>query len=379
INQVDGIFGPETENAVRTFQRIFDLTADGVVGKKTWYRISYIYVAVKKLAELNSEGERPQYDDNSYPGLLRFGDTGTAVQNLQFYLKNIAAFNPFVSDLEIDGFFGRKTENSVLSFQKTYGLLQDGIVGENTWNRIVQVYLDITEGGSLILRPYPGKLLRIGSSGDDVLYEQILLNRIRPVFATVPRLAEDGVFGSKMRSAVREFQRLFGLSDDGIIGRETWNALNRVFGSTQSGCFDSGPSRSGRTLRYGSSGSDVSLLQSNLNIVGTALSPIPTLTVDGSFGSRTEEAVKVFQRIFGLTPDGVVGTATRTRIFEMAEAVEAGCFPQNRSLTVDFDFENEEEKEVFSMNKYEDTEREDEVEWKREFLSRPSFPDDLIL
>ena len=63
---VDGVFGTSTENAVKTFQRIFNLTSDGVVGKSTWYKISYIYVAVKKLAELTSEGESIQ--DGAYPG-----------------------------------------------------------------------------------------------------------------------------------------------------------------------------------------------------------------------------------------------------------------------------------------------------------------------
>ena len=58
---VDGVFGATTQSAVRTFQKIFNLTQDGVVGKSTWYKISYIYVAVKKLAELGSESE-------PYPG-----------------------------------------------------------------------------------------------------------------------------------------------------------------------------------------------------------------------------------------------------------------------------------------------------------------------
>ena len=48
----DGVFGPSTEEAVRTFQRIFHLTPDGIVGKNTWYRISGIYVAVTRMAEL---------------------------------------------------------------------------------------------------------------------------------------------------------------------------------------------------------------------------------------------------------------------------------------------------------------------------------------
>lgn len=48
----DGIFGPKTEKAVKTFQKIFDLTQDGIVGFKTWYKISQIYVGVSRIAEL---------------------------------------------------------------------------------------------------------------------------------------------------------------------------------------------------------------------------------------------------------------------------------------------------------------------------------------
>ncbi len=49
----NGVFGPETTEAVKVFQKIFHLTADGIVGKSTWYKISEIYVAVTKIAELN--------------------------------------------------------------------------------------------------------------------------------------------------------------------------------------------------------------------------------------------------------------------------------------------------------------------------------------
>ena len=49
---VDGIFGRGTEAAVRKFQSVFNLTSDGIVGKRTWYRLSQIYTAVSGLAEL---------------------------------------------------------------------------------------------------------------------------------------------------------------------------------------------------------------------------------------------------------------------------------------------------------------------------------------
>ena len=76
----DGIFGQDTEDVVKKFQKQFNLTADGIVGRSTWYKISYIYVSVKDLAELTSEGEKP--DGNLvagvYPGTaLRLGTGAT--------------------------------------------------------------------------------------------------------------------------------------------------------------------------------------------------------------------------------------------------------------------------------------------------------------
>ena len=58
IPAVDGIFGPRTEATVRAFQRIFGLTADGIVGPATWYAVVRLYTAVTRLAELRSQGQQ---------------------------------------------------------------------------------------------------------------------------------------------------------------------------------------------------------------------------------------------------------------------------------------------------------------------------------
>ena len=73
ITSPDGIFGSQTETAVKAFQRIFDLTPDGIVGNATWYAITRIYNAVKKLNELNSEGLTSQEIPGQYPTVLRRG------------------------------------------------------------------------------------------------------------------------------------------------------------------------------------------------------------------------------------------------------------------------------------------------------------------
>ena len=50
--RVDGVYGPATQQAVRTFQQVFGLPVTGVVDYNTWYEISNIYVAVTRIAEL---------------------------------------------------------------------------------------------------------------------------------------------------------------------------------------------------------------------------------------------------------------------------------------------------------------------------------------
>jgi hypothetical protein len=103
-----------------------------------------------------------------------------------------------------------------------------------------------------------------------------------------------------------------------------------VYGSLVSGCLSRQGTVSGRTLRYGSSGNDVRQIQQQINTAARSLAPLPILSVDGQYGRGTERAVVQFQNLVGLTADGVVGTATRTRLRNVAAAVEAGCLPTNR-------------------------------------------------
>ena len=328
ITALDGIFGDETRAAVQAFQRIFNLSPDGVVGKSTWYRISYIYVAVKKLAELRSEGENPQYDDETFPGILRRGSRGESVENLQFYLRTVAAFNPFIQTIDQDGFFGIETENAVRAFQSAYQLSSDGVVGSATWSRLLRVYNDVTMGGRILPLEYPGTPLKVGSSGDEVLYMQSLLSAICEVFPTIPCIAPDGSFGARTANAVREFQRIFGLAVDGVIGENTWDEINQVYAAVVSDCLDDGETVTGRILRVGSSGADVSSIQRQLNTVSFSLAPMTGIAVDGQYGARTAEQVRIFQRLTGLTADGVVGNLTRTRLQAFVGAVENNCLPR---------------------------------------------------
>ena len=83
----------------------------------------------------------------------------------------------------------------------------------------------------------------------------------------------------------------------------------------------------GASLRVGSTGASVRVIQEYLNVIGTAFPSIPPLSVDGTFGPRTEAAVMAFQRQFSLVPDGIVGPMTWAAIMRQYTIVTSPPIP----------------------------------------------------
>ena len=115
---VDGIFGEKTDKATRLFQRHKGLSADGIIGPKTWRAL---------LA-------RPDPEEKPLPDcpMLRRGSRGATVKSLQELLNRRG------ETLALDGIFGPKTEAAVKRFQRSAGLTNDGVVGPRTWAALLQ-------------------------------------------------------------------------------------------------------------------------------------------------------------------------------------------------------------------------------------------------
>lgn len=289
-------------------------------GKSALEILRYYYGSRVQLVTTNNIASIPQ----SYPGSpLRRGSTGTAVNVLQKQLSRIAKDYPSFGKPAITGTFDEATENSVKKFQKQFSLTVDGVVGQTTWQELYAEWVNAQSdaGGTA----YPGTALRTGSRGNAVRLVQFWLRLAAENYTGLSNVTVDGRFGSGTASAVRAFQRLFGLTADGVVGAGTWAKLNEVGLAVANNLVGQNiqPGQFVTTLREGSTGTPVRALQYNLRLLAAYYRDVPTVTVDGTFGAATRRAVIAWQEHAGLTVDGVVGRLTWQSIYDSAQQVSA--------------------------------------------------------
>ena len=268
----------------------------------------------------------------SYPGTpLRLGSAGLDVQTIQTYLNRIRRNYPAIPEItDVSGVFGNSTDAAVRKFQSIFNLTSDGIVGKATWYKISQIYTAVarlaeldSEGTNIGIGTVPpSTVLRQGSRGNDVLTLQYLLNVISEFYPGIPRVAQDGIFGSGTNQAVIAFQQLRQLTPDGIVGAATWQALYDVFqdiqGSIPSPGSDTGyfeyTVRSGDTLwvlaqRYGTTVDAIKSLNgltSNILNIGQVLKiPTPTDYNYFEYTVRSGDTLWVLAQRYGTTVNAI--------------------------------------------------------------------------
>ena len=264
--------------------------------------------------------------------LLKSGDTGIQVKYLQQGLR-IMCCNPGT----IDSNFGPGTQAAVQKFQEDQGISVDGIVGDETWNCLMEeikpiqqalkdkgfytgaitgiakestyeAVLAFQESRQLTADGMVGAATRerlfddstgdeeedmlpltIGSRGDYVLNLQYGLR----ILCCSPG-ALDGVFGSGTAAAVTKFQTKYGLEETGIVDAETWGQLK----------------------------DEIQAIQEQLDEKGYSIA-----RADGLATSALVETIKQYQEDNWLTADGQVGPSTSDLLFSDVESGAADALP----------------------------------------------------
>ena len=170
---------------------------------------------------------------------LRQGCTGADVRILQEQLNRVRENYPGIPLIvHVDGTFGEDTMAAVQQFQQTFGLPSSGIADKGTQHKVTQIYAAITRWEelsclSIDAHEPPDSTLRKGSRSQEVMQLQGSINFTALYYSSVSVVTQDGIFGKQTTNAVREFQRLFGLTSDGVVGGATWKMLYTVCGNIQ--------------------------------------------------------------------------------------------------------------------------------------------------
>jgi peptidoglycan endopeptidase LytE len=213
-------------------------------------------------------------------GSLRRGDKGQAVKKLQERLKDYDCYDYD----EITGYFGAVTEDGVRKFQSTHGLVVDGVAGKETLR-----LLDLDVSANQTLKP---DSYCKGMSGSAIKEIQTKLKEMG--LFTEPQVTN--YFGPKTEAAVKAFQEAAGLKADGIVGKQTYNKLMSNYRPD--------------SLIPGMMNENVKKLQKRLNSLGYYSGK-----QTGVYDQVTVKAVTDFQKLNGLSADGIAGLQTRVDLF----------------------------------------------------------------
>ena len=269
----------------------------------------------------------------SYPGvLLRIGTFGGEdTRTIQRQLNRIRRNYPSIPAIpDANGFYDAATRAAVTQFQRIFNLAPDGIVGKATWYKIKQIYNAVKKVSELYSEGITiseverifSEALKRGNRGNDVRTIQYFLNFLAFFNDRLVDLNVDGIFGPATENAVKTFQREYGLTPDGIVGRATWYAILDAYYATLNSLPDEYRSYSsllypGFTITTGSSGNVVNQLQTFLRVIAQNNNAVPLITADGIYGDRTKAAVAAVQKLSGIPQTGSVGPLTWNAIVNL--------------------------------------------------------------
>lgn len=229
------------------------------------------------------------------------GERSEAVRSIQVRLQQLGYLN-----VNPTGFYGELTEESVIRFQRDNSLPVTGRVDPQTLTAIERLLRPDTSFGQVTQVGMTNQVLSFGDSGLSVSALQDQLRQLGYL-----NRASTGQFDFETQQAVLRFQQAFNLQQTGQVGRTTRGALERQLAGIAAApswqpVTPVATTNGTGNLKLGDRGIAVKSLQERLITAGYAIG-----TADGTFGPRTETALKQFQLSFGLPPTGVASPDTR--------------------------------------------------------------------
>ena len=312
---VDGIYNKKTISAMRTFQKKHKLTADGACKQADRAILLSSSALPAKATATPKATKTPKPTASPTPmvtpsATVQQGSSGTNARLVQQRLKALGYYTGTV-----DGYFGAASVNALKVFQNVNGLKETGVLDASgrkvLFSTTAMVKPTATPKPTKTPKPTatpkatatprvmttPSAAVKKGSSGANAKMVQQRLKDLGYYTGTV-----DGSFGTGSVAALKVFQQTNGLTASGTADTSTYAVL---FSSSAIAFGGSEQIPTTKTLKKGSTGSSVKLLQTRLQELGYY-----TGKINSSFDAATQTAVKAFQQNNGLTADGIAGVTT---------------------------------------------------------------------
>ncbi len=318
IYPVNYTFDENTENAVKTFQRIFGLTPDGIVGRQTWYKLVYLYTGLLKLSELDSLGidlSTTSYISAVSPKEpLDIGSTGEEVLFIQYMLSVISQLYINIPPTDVTGTYSINTKNAVSALQRYYSLPITGVVDRKTYDTVYSAY--ITTAKYLDLQGYTFEDF-LSLREINVTSIQKKINLISKRRRDIMPVTVTGLIGPKTRDGILKIKSLYNINSKYLLDTPTIKAINTesdIFENSvnpaptqypgyplMQGMSDEALKREGRTIS-----TPIKNLQVMLREISFYNPEVIRVIPTHSFGNTTYDAVVSFQTFYNLEQNGIV-------------------------------------------------------------------------
>ena len=158
---------------------------------------------------------------------------GQPVRSLQTMLRVISMYEHSIPMVIPDGIYGPSTTQAVSAFQRKQELPSTGVVNQETWDQIVNVYeaaiTEIDRAESIEILIDPGQTFSRGDSNPYIYLLQSMLIQLSHDHAIIDAPLHTGVMDGSTVRAVSQFQELANLKPNGVVDKNTWKYLVRHF------------------------------------------------------------------------------------------------------------------------------------------------------
>jgi len=282
---ITGNIGSKTTAAIKAFQKKHGLDQSGALDSATLAKLQSVNAGENKT----ESAEQESADESD-------------VRAAQAMLKEMDLYYG-----EITGNVGSKTKAAIKAFQKKYGLEESGVLNLQTMAKLQSVYA----GENMPEVSEPAEPENAGA--EDVKKAQMMLEAMDLYYGEIT-----GNIGTKTKAAIKKFQNKYGLAADGILSAETLARIEWVYSGGNEAPEDETQEEVVEeiftSLRFGSTGTNVSILQESLTRLGYYYGD-----VTGSYGTKTRAAVRSFQKANSLTADGIAGKKTFSAVLAAVE------------------------------------------------------------